>query len=193
MKKTSNSPERCFRKTAFTTSATLLVILLGACSTVPPTVVAPPAIVAPVAVSENSNVVALNYYQILQRMTPAQISRERAQLAALPPTSINQVRMAMVLGLAHGQQELTKALGLLDGVLKSTELDAVSLHPLARLLAENYGERQKLEAQVEKQEQQLKESRRKAAELQEKIDELADIERTLPQRPRARRPAGGVQ
>ena len=193
MKKTSNSPGQCFRKTAFTTSATLLVILLGACSTVPPTVVAPPAIVAPVVVSENSNVVALNYYQILQRMTPAQISRERAQLAALPPTSINQVRMAMVLGLAHGPQELTKALGLLDGVLKSTELDAVSLHPLARLLAENYGERQKLEAQVEKQEQQLKESRRKAAELQEKIDELADIERTLPQRPRARRPAGGVQ
>ena len=193
MKKTSNSPGRRFRKTAFTTSATLLVILLGACSTVPPTVVASPPIVAPVTVRENSNVTALNYYQTLQRMTPAQISRERAQLAALPPTSANQVRMAMLLGLAHGQQELTKALGLLDGVLKSTELDAVSLHPLARLLAENYGERQKLEAQVEKQEQQLKESRRKAAELQEKIDELADIERTLPQRPRARRPAGGVK
>lgn len=193
MKKTSNSPGRRFRKPVFTTSTTLLAILLGACSTEPPTVVASPPIVAPVTVSENSNVTALNYYQTLQRMTPAQISRERAQLTALPPTSANQVRMAMVLGLAHGQQELTKALSLLDGVLKSTELDAVSLHPLARLLAENYGERQKLEAQVDKQEQQLKESRRKAAELQEKIDELADIERTLPQRPRARRPAGGVQ
>jgi hypothetical protein len=59
------------------------------------------------------------------------------------------------------------------------------------VLADNYGERQKLEVQADKQGQQLKESQRKALELQEKIDGLTEIERTLPQRPRATRPAGG--
>ena len=129
------------------------------------------------------------YYQMLQRMTPAQINRERSVLAALPPTPNTQVRTAMVLGHPRGQQDLAKALALLEGVLKSADPAALGLHPLARLLADNYAERQKLETQLEKQGQQLKDSQRKAVELQEKIDSLAEIERTLPQRPRATRPA----
>jgi len=171
----------------------LLAALLGACG-VTPSAVKAPTVVMPATVSEEGSAVAvLTYYQTLQRMTPAQINRERSVLAALPATPNTQVRMAMILGHSRGQQDFTKALSLLETVLKSGEADAVSLHPLARLLAENFGERQKLEAQVEKQAQQLKESQRKVAELQEKIDELADIERTLPQRSRARRPAGGTR
>ena len=99
----------------------------------------------------------------------------------------------MVLGHPRGQTDLARALTLLEAVLKSTDTGAVGLHPLVRLLADNYGERQKLEGQLEKQGQQLKDSQRKVSELQEKIDDLADIERTLPQRPRATRPAGAVR
>ncbi|MBK8891300.1 MAG: permease [Dechloromonas sp.] len=165
----------------------LLAVLLG--GPVPPPPAAPP-----VAVSDDAGPLsALGYYQTLQRMTPAQIARERQVLAALTPTPYTQVRIAMVLGHPRGQPDLARALTLLEAVLKSTDPGAVSLHPLARLLADNYGERQKLEGQLEKQGQQLKESQRKAIELQEKIDGLADIERTLPQRPRATRPAGVVR
>jgi uncharacterized protein with von Willebrand factor type A (vWA) domain len=101
----------------------------------------------------------------------------------------------MLLGYSRAPQDVGKAIALLDLVLKANEPAAVSLQPLARLLTDNYLERQRQETQIEKQVGQLKESQKKAAELQEKIDGLADIERTLPQRNRALRvaPVRGVK
>ncbi|MGB7502051.1 MAG: permease [Azonexus sp.] len=191
MKRNSSLPGARFRWMAIRGSIFALAVLMAGCVATPPAV--PPA-APPVTASEDAGPLpTLAYYQMLQRMTPAQVNRERMVLAALPPTPNTQVRTAMVLGHPRGQQDFTKALALLEGVLKSTDPGSVSLHPLARLLADNYSERQKLETQLEKQGQQLKDSQRKTVELQEKIDELADIERTLPQRPRATRPAGGTR
>lgn len=133
----------------------------------------------------------LAYYQLLSKMTPAELGRERSVLAALPVTPNSQLRMAMLYGHPRGPQDVGKAIALLDAVLKSNDPAAVSLQPLARLLADNYLERQnerlRLEGQLDRQGQQLKESQRKASELQEKLDGLADIELTLP--PRRTRPA----
>ncbi|NJD25463.1 MAG: permease [Betaproteobacteria bacterium] len=134
----------------------------------------------------------LEYYQMLQRMTGAQLARERQMLAALPGTPLNNLRMAMLLGHPRAQQDLPKALALLDGVLKSSDPAAVALQPLARLLADACSERLRLDTQLDKQGQQLKESQRRVVELQEKIDSLAEIERSLPQRPRQTRPAAGA-
>jgi hypothetical protein len=189
MTNNNNPPGKYFTAAAGVALGALLMLFAG-CAATPPA----PVPTAPVAVSDDAGPLpALAYYQMLQRMTPAQINRERSVLAALPPTPNNQVRTAMVLGHPRGQQDFTKALALLDGVLKSAEPAALGLHSLARLLADNYVERQKLEAQLEKQGQQLKDSQRKAVELQEKIDSLAEIERTLPQRPRATRSGGGAK
>lgn len=134
---------------------------------------------------------ALGYNQGLARLTPAELGRERMVLSAVPQTPYTQIRMAMLLGHPRVQQDLGKALGLLDGILKSSDPAALPFHPLARLLADNYLERTKLEGQQEKQGLQLKESQRKVVELQEKLDSLADIERTLTPRPRTIRPEGG--
>ena len=191
MTNNNNLPCARFTATARIPIAALLMLLAG-CAATPPTAT-PSAVMptTPAAVSDDAGALpALAYYQMLQRMTPAQINRERLVLAALPSTPNTQVRTAMVLGHPRGQQDLTKALALLEGVLKSTDPAALGLHPLARLLADSYAERQKLETQLEKQGQQLKDSQRKVIELQEKIDSLAEIERTLPQRPRATRPGG---
>ncbi len=125
----------------------------------------------------------LNYHAALGKMTPAELAREKANLGSAPQQSANQLKLAMLLGQTRGAGDLPRAIGLLEGVLKNN--DAAQLHPLARLLLENYSERLRLEAQLDKQGQQVKESQRKAAELQEKLDSLADIERTLPTRPRS--------
>jgi hypothetical protein len=165
----------------------LALLLLAACASEPPAkqgVVRKDEVLTPPV-----PVTALSYYPVLHRMTAAEIGRERMVLAALPANPNNQVRMAMVLGHPRGPQELPKAIALLDGVLKSTDPSAVALQPLARLMIDNYIERQRQDVWSDKQGQQLKESQRKVIELQEKIDSLADIERTLPQRPRAQRPA----
>lgn len=134
---------------------------------------------------------ALIYNQGLSRMTTAELARERMVLVAVPQTPYTQLRMAMLLGHPRFQQDLGKAMALLDTILKSADPAALALQPLARMLADNYAERVKLEGQLEKQGGQLKESLRKAAELQEKLDGLADIERTLTPRPGSLRPPGG--
>ena len=96
----------------------------------------------------------------------------------------------MLLGHPRVQQDLARGHGMLEGVLKSTEPAAQTFHPLARQLADNYGERIKLEIQLERQGQQLKESQRKSAELQDKLDSLANIEKSLIPRPRPGKPEG---
>lgn len=54
-----------------------------------------------------------------------------------------------------------------------------------RSLAEHVAEQQRQEQLIERQARQLKECQRKVQELQEKLDRLADIERSLPVRPHA--------
>lgn len=170
----------------------LLALLLAGCAAVPPV----PVEQRPLPHFDQPGAVpVLTYYQMLSRMTTTELGRERMVLAALPTNPNTQVRMAMLFGHPRGPQDLGKALGLLDGVIRSADPEAASLHPLARMLADNYAERQKLEGIVERQTGQVKEAQRKAAELQEKLDGLADIERSLPSRPPSVRPApaGGAR
>ena len=155
------------------------------------------ALVKPQHIEDTSPDAALVYYQSLSRMTPAELGRERMVLTAVQQTPFTQARMAMLLGYPRVQQDLGKGLTLLEGILKSTDQAAIPFQPLARQLADNYLERIKLESQLEKQvqllNQQLKDSQRKTAELQEKLDSLANIEQTLIPRPRAVRPEGVKQ
>lgn len=161
-----------------------LVLAIAGCTTAP-------VVKKPVRADEMTPEAALTYNQGLIKMTAAELGRERMVLNAVPQTPYTQLRMAMWLGHPRVQQDLGKALALLDSVLKSSDPAAVPFHPLARLLSDNYVERARLESQLEKQGQQVKESQRKATELQEKLDSLADIERTLTPRPRTTRPDGG--
>jgi hypothetical protein len=138
-----------------------------------------------VMVDETAMLPLLGYYQRVYRMSPQELVRERNVLAMIPQTPSVQVRMAMLLGQPRGPMDIVRALRLLDGVLKSSEPAAASVHPVARALASQYTERLRLEMQNEKLAQQLKESQRRSSELQEKLDALADIERSLPVRPTA--------
>ena len=161
----------------------MVFVLFGGCTVAPP--------VSSPVIDESGPEAALLYHQGLLRMTPAQLDRERMVLTAIRQTPATQVRMAMLLYHPKAQQDHGKAVALLENVLKSTDPAALVLHPLARLLVDNYQERARLEGQLGKQEGQLKDGQRKITELQDKLDSLADIERTLTPRPRALRPEGG--
>lgn len=181
--------QTCYRGGVIRVLIVTLSVVMSGCASSP--VEPPPAapeVVLPIPPKLPMS--PLEYYQLLSRMTLAEIGRERMVLNALPKSPNTQVRMAMLLGFPRAPQDLSRAMVLLDGVMKSTDPEAIGLQPLARLLADSYAERQKLDASLGRQDQQLKESQRKVIELQEKIDDLADIERTLPQRPRAGRSSG---
>ncbi|MFA7293368.1 MAG: hypothetical protein WC023_14115 [Rhodocyclaceae bacterium] len=112
----------------------------------------------------------LAYYGSNQRQ-PAESVRERPGAA----DPYLQMQQAIQLGQAR-PPELQRALNLLESVMKSAHPAAVSLSPLARALHDQYGERLRLE-------QQLREAQRRGDQLQEKIDALSAIERSLPARP----------
>lgn len=169
-------------------------VMLGACTT-PSRVTQDPApvpVVSPettVKIDETAMLPLLGYFQLLLRMTTQELARERTMLTMIPQTPATHVRMSMLLGLSRSAADLPRAQSLLDALLKSTDPAAVSLFPLARLLSSQYNERQKNQMQNEKVAtqseqlgQQLKESQRRSTELQEKLDALANIERSLPVR-----------
>ena len=168
--------------------AGLAIILLAGCATrraidVP----APPASVANydekiVRVDESSMLPLLGYQQLLAQLSPQELARERAVLLYIPPTPSAQIRLAMLFGQARGATDLPRALALLDKVQKSSSPAAASMHPLARLLASQYQERLRLQSQNERLLLQVTESQRHSGELQDKLDALADIERSLPAR-----------
>ena len=173
--------------------AIALLCLLAACGTLPPEGPSgaeplPAAAESGARVDETAMLPLLGYHYLLQRMTAAQLAHERQTLAALPPSPSLQVRQAMVLGQSHSGADLARAQAILDAVLRSDAPEAASLHPLAKLLATHYRERARIEAQNERLGRQLKESQRKCDALQEKIDALSDIERSIPFRPRGGKP-----
>lgn len=152
-----------------------------------------------IKVDETAMLPLLGYLQLLPRMSAQELARERQTLAALPQTPSVRLRTAMLLGQVRNPPNLSRAQSLLAGLLKSNEAAASSLHPLARLLATHYSERQKLEqqntrltAQMTELEERLNESQHRNDELQRKIEALADIERSLPKPPAASDVAGGA-
>lgn len=144
-----------------------------------PVVVVEPA--PPVVADDVRLRAMLAFYRKSRGMPPAELQRERAALQARTAEPMEALRLAILLG--HERSDLPRALGLLDAIAKSTSAQAVALHPFARLLSDQYAERLKLETQIERLGSLAREAERRAAELQQKIDALADIERNLPGRP----------
>lgn len=144
----------------------LISLMLGACAVTPPA---------------GGTQGALAFQRTLAGLDSLELARTRGQLAAQPGNADAQIRLALLLAQSKtGNGDLAKAQALLENLLKANDAAAQALHPLARLLAEHLAERQRLESQIERQGVQLKDSQRKVQELQEKIDRLAEIERSLP-------------
>jgi hypothetical protein len=125
----------------------------------------------------------LAYQQRLQTMSAQELARERGILTATAPAPLPQFRLALVLAQMHGSGDLARAQSLLEQILRTTTPAAQELHGAARAFAAQYQERVRLEQQNERLSQQLKETQKRNDELQEKLDAMADIERSLPPRP----------
>lgn len=130
----------------------------------------------------------LDYGTAVARMGPADIARERQSLAGGTSSPASAIRQAMLLAAPRGgTPDYGRAQSLLEAVLRARTPEAALLHPLARLLAAHFHERQKTETYNDRLVQQLKDSQRRNDELQEKLEALANIERSIPLRPNTTR------
>lgn len=130
----------------------------------------------------------LAFHDRVRQLGPQDLASEIARLNEEPPVPRTTLQLALLLGQTRSNGDLARALALLDALLRSTAPEAAPWQPLARLLARGYAEQRRLEEQLERQNQQARDSQRKLEQLNEKLEALKAIERNLTTRP----PAGGA-
>jgi hypothetical protein len=124
------------------------------------------------------------YFDRVRQMPPAELAREFVRLDQ-PSNPAAVLELALALGQTRNPNDTLRALATLDPLVKSTDPQVAPWRPLARLLALRYTEQRRLEEQVERQSQQLRDAQRRQEQLAQQLEALKAIERSLVNRPPA--------
>ena len=165
-------------------------LLLGAC-------VAKPSTQTPVLVQTPPRVVVvmdpqltelLAYQSALRLMTPSELVKAQMDLAKADHAPSNTIRRAMLQASVRGAGDLARAQALLEPLLTATGKDAQLLAPLVQLLSGQYAELRRQDESIDKLNAQLRDAQRRNDLLNEKLEALKNIERSLSVRPAAGAP-----
>jgi len=135
----------------------------------------------------------LNYHQSLRRMSQGELLKELSGLTQQPRSPRLAMQMGMVLMLTRGGGDLARAQTLFDGVGNSNDSEAAVFKPLAKVFASNCAEARRLADHVDRLAAQQKDSQRRIEQLNDMVEGLKNIERTLPVRPAASAPQGIIR
>lgn len=165
-------------------------LLLGACASKPakqtPVLVQTPPRVVVVADPQLTELLA--YQNALRLMTPSELAKAQLDLAKADTAPQNIIRRAMLQAAVRGPGDLARAQALLEPLATATGKDAQLLVPLAQLLAGQYAELRRQEESIDKLNTQLRDAQRRNDLLNEKLEALKNIERSLSVRPAAGAP-----
>jgi hypothetical protein len=127
----------------------------------------------------------LAYQARLAQLGPPGLAQEQQRLGDGRESPQATMELAMVLGGTRASGDLQRAITLLDGVQRDPA--ATAWQGLARWLAQRYSEQRRAEEQAERLAQQLRdtqrEHQRRIEQLNEKLEALKAIERSLTTRP----------
>ncbi|APW40900.1 hypothetical protein RD110_22910 [Rhodoferax koreense] len=143
-----------------------------------------------------TNITLLAYADRLRSLSTPDLMQEIARLgdpadASRPPAA--DLQLAMALGQTRVPADLARAQTLLQRVLSNPQEEMRQLQPLARLLSARYAEQKRVEDLLEKQNQQLRDSQRRIDQLNDRLEAMRAIERSLTSRtPGAAHNGGGT-
>ncbi|MRW89295.1 hypothetical protein GJ699_04800 [Duganella sp. FT80W] len=173
-------------------AALMLMLTLSACTLnsplpaePPPEPTPPPVIqvVTPPPAPADEIGPLLSYHQSLRRMSQGELVKELSGLGLQQRSPRVAIQMGMVLMLTRGSGDLARAQSLLDSVASSTDVDAAPFRPLAQLLSSNCAETRRLYDHADKLAAQQRDNQRRIDQLNDTLEALKAIERTLPVRP----------
>lgn len=127
-------------------------------------------------------------HDALRRLGPAELAAEIARLQAqLPGAAAAQapaLALELALALAQNRQpgDLARALALLEPIARTPNAAQQPWQPIARLLYSRLAEQRRQEELLERLAAQLRDSQRQTLQLQDKLEALKAIERSLLQR-----------
>ncbi|MCB4363772.1 hypothetical protein KIH07_08500 [Hydrogenophaga taeniospiralis] len=152
-----------------------------------PTVDSPPApqtgLCTSTAAESDTLASLLVYTERLRSMNAAEVAGEIAALADPGASAPRQMQLALALMHTHQAVDTARALGLLQRVVNQNSPESTPLKPLARLLAARLQDLRRLEDTVERQGQHLRDSQRRIEQLNERLEAMRAIERSLTTRP----------
>ena len=118
------------------------------------------------------------------KLPPAELAKEIARLdEADDATPETPLLLATALAQTRQAVDTARALGLVQRVLGNTGAAAQPLHTLARLLEARLLQQRRLEDQLDRQAQQLRDTQRRNDQLSERLEAVRAIERSLGTRP----------
>ena len=123
-------------------------------------------------------VTLLAYADRVRGMAPPELALELTRLGDARSPS-EQLQLALALAQLRQTPELIRAQDLLTRLLANASPEATALHPLARLLANRFGEQRRLEDLLDKQTQQTRDTQRRLEQTTERLEALKAIERSL--------------
>ena len=125
----------------------------------------------------------------LRTLSNAELVREVVRLSEGPPSPLTTLEMALGLGLTRNPGDVARAIGVLDPLARSSSPDVAPWQPWARLLLARYAEQRRIEDQLDRQAQQLREQQRRIDQLNNQVEALKAIERSMAPRPAAPLPS----
>lgn len=133
----------------------------------------------------------MRYAERLRVLSSADLAQEVITLGLQVPKSAmapgaglgvspkRQMQLALALVQLHQPVETARALALMQRVVASSAPESNAYKPLARLLIDNLISVRRLEDTAERQAQQLREAQRKLDQLNERLEAMRAIERSL--------------
>lgn len=184
-------------------SGVLGVVLLQACMAPPPRPTpapkpapveapAPPKVVMLPAPPEPADVATrrlLAYHEHIRQMSPPdlanEINRLNAAVSATPTAAPPDVVLELALALAQQRNggDVARAVALLEPITKSSAPELAPWQPLARLLLSRVLEQRRLEEALNRETARNRDQQRTLQQLNEKLEALKAIERSMANRP----------
>lgn len=168
--------------------------LCAGCAPLPPpqpphpeptlSVPAPAVVYVPTDTQQDQALELLQSYQAaLLRLPQSEWPKEAGKLGDGQASIADAMKLALLLSHTHAGGDIQRAQALLDKVAATTSEDALPWHRLARMLSALLSERRRQEEQIDKLQQQMRDSQRdnqrKLDQLNEKLEALKSIERSL--------------
>lgn len=138
---------------------------------------------------DQANRHAMRYTERVRTLPLPELQQEIVRLNESPVTPKSTLELALALGQTRAPGDLHKAIGLLEGLSRSTDPETAPWQPMARMTLARFSEMRRLEEQLDKQNLQLRDSQRRIDQLNEKLEALKAIERSLAPRPVPAAPA----
>jgi hypothetical protein len=127
----------------------------------------------------------LTYAERLRVLSPPDLAAEIVVQGDPGNVPLRQMQLALALTHTNQAADTVRALALVQRVVAHPGPESVPFKPLARLLAARLAELRRVEEMNDRQAQQLRESQRRIEQLNERLEAMRAIERSLNSRPSA--------